>query len=70
MAENQPFGPYLKILRRKRDLTQEQLAEAVGLSVETIKSYERKHNRLRPSQETTQRMARVFGLLPDTQEFE
>ena len=70
MAEDQPFGSYLKILRRKRDLTQEQLAEAVGLSVETIKSYERKHNRLRPSQETTQRMAQVLGLLPDTQEFE
>ncbi|NOK61523.1 MAG: hypothetical protein GFH27_549311n70 [Chloroflexi bacterium AL-W] len=70
MAEDQPFGSYLKILRRHRDLTQEQLAEAVGLSVETIKSYERKQNRLRPSQETTQRMAKVLGLLPDTREFD
>src|SRR5262249_26507324 len=43
------FGPMLKALRRARDLTQEQLAEQVACSVETIKKIEA--SRLRPSQQ-------------------
>ena len=35
------FGKRLRFIRRQRDLTQEQLAEHVGLSVEFISNIER-----------------------------
>jgi len=37
----QQFGKRLKALRRKRGMTQEQLADAVGLTVESISNIER-----------------------------
>jgi len=54
------FGRRLRQLRRQKDLTQEQLAEAVGISVEFISNIERGINA--PSFETLERLAAVLQL--------
>ena len=57
------FGQRLRQLRRQKDLTQEQLAEAVGVSRQSINSIER--NRYVPSLALALLFARVFGLATD-----
>src|SRR5262245_50962665 len=52
------FGKRLRYLRRLRDLTQEQLAEAVGISVEFLSNMERGVNA--PSFETLERLGEVL----------
>lgn len=54
------FGRRLRHLRRQKDLTQEQLAEAVGISVEFLSNIERGINA--PSFETLERLAAVLQL--------
>ena len=49
------FGQRLRYLRRQRDLTQEQLAELVGISVEFLSNMERGINA--PSFETLEQLA-------------
>jgi transcriptional regulator with XRE-family HTH domain len=49
------FGQRLRKLRRQKDLTQEQLAEAVGISVEFLSNMERGING--PSFETLEKLA-------------
>jgi transcriptional regulator with XRE-family HTH domain len=54
------FGRRLRQLRRQKDLTQEQLAEAVGVSVEFISNMERGVNA--PSFETLEKLAEALGV--------
>jgi putative transcriptional regulator len=53
----------VKALRVERQWTQQELAEAVGVSRQSINSIER--NRYVPSLELALRFARVFGLSTD-----
>lgn len=60
MVDPSSFGRMLKAYRKMRGLTQEQLAEKVHYSVETIKKVEAdKH---RPSEELVERLANSLGL--------
>ncbi len=52
------FGKRLRYIRRHKDLTQEQLAEAVGISVEFLSNLERGVNA--PSFETLEKLATVL----------
>ena len=54
------FGRRLRYLRRQRDLTQEQLAEAAGISVDLVSNIERGANA--PSFATLQLLAKVLKL--------
>lgn len=52
------FGRRLRQIRRRKDLTQEQIAAITGLSVEFISSIERGRNA--PSFETIEKLAKVL----------
>jgi transcriptional regulator with XRE-family HTH domain len=52
------FGRRLRYIRRQKDLTQEQLAEAVGISVEFLSNMERGINA--PSFETLEKLSGVL----------
>ena len=52
------FGNRLRFIRRQKDLTQEQLAELVGLSVEFISNIERGINA--PSFNTLEKLEKVL----------
>jgi len=54
------FGKRLRQIRRQMDLTQEQLAEKVGLSVEFISNIERGINS--PSFKTLENLERELGI--------
>lgn len=54
------FGKNLRKIRRRKDLTQEKLAEALGVSVEFISNMERGVNA--PSFETIEKIAQAFDL--------
>lgn len=54
------FGKRLRHLRMQHGLTQEQLAEAVGLSVDFVSNLERSVNA--PSFETLEKLSEVFRL--------
>lgn len=54
------FGKRLRKIRRHRDLTQERLAELLGVSVEFVSNMERGVNA--PSFETIEKIAEVFNL--------
>lgn len=54
------FGKRLRRIRRQHDLTQEQLAESLDVSVEFVSNMERGLNA--PSFETLEKIARVLGL--------
>ena len=54
------FGKRLRKIRRHKDLTQERLAELLGVSVEFISNMERGINA--PSFETIEKIAEVFNL--------
>jgi len=54
------FGKRLRQIRRQMDLTQEQLAEKVGLSVEFISNIERGINS--PSFKTLENLERALGI--------
>lgn len=54
------FGRRLRLLRRHQDLTQEQLAEAVEVSVEFISNIERGINA--PSFETLEKLSTALDL--------
>ncbi len=41
------FGPRIRVLRKKRGMTQEELAKAAGLGTSTIRDYE--HDRREPA---------------------
>ncbi|MFL5806666.1 MAG: tetratricopeptide repeat protein [Roseiflexaceae bacterium] len=58
-----PFGQLAKQLRRDCDFTQEDFAEQVGCSVETIGKIERGERR--PSKQVAERMALVLELAPE-----
>lgn len=55
-----PFGTVLKALRSQHDLTQRQLAEALGLSESTVGMYERGHRE--PDFETLESIADYFNV--------
>jgi predicted ATPase/class 3 adenylate cyclase/Tfp pilus assembly protein PilF len=57
------FGPLLKTYRKACDLTQEQLAEKVSYSVETIKKIEA--GKLRPSKQLAVLLAHQLGIPPE-----
>jgi len=52
------FGRRLRQLRRQNDLTQEQLAEVTGISVDMLSNIERGVNA--PSFETMEKLATAF----------
>ena len=54
------FGKRLRKLRRNMELTQEQLADQVGVSLNFIGQLERGENS--PSLETIQKLAEVLGV--------
>lgn len=54
------FGKKLRKIRRYNDLTQERLAEMLGVSVEFVSNMERGVNA--PSFETIEKIARAFDL--------
>lgn len=54
------FGKRLRQLRRQKDLTQEQLAEVTGLSVDSISNIERGINA--PSFQTLERLAKALSV--------
>lgn len=54
------FGKKLRKIRRHNDLTQEHLAELLGVSVEFVSNMERGVNA--PSFETIEKIAEVFNL--------
>jgi transcriptional regulator with XRE-family HTH domain len=54
------FGKRLRKIRRNKDLTQERLAEMLGVSVEFVSNMERGVNA--PSFETIEKIAEVFNL--------
>lgn len=58
------FGKRLRQLRRERDLTQEQLAEVVGISVDMLSNIERGVNA--PSFETLEKLASVLRISVST----
>lgn len=53
------FGKRLRFIRRQKDLTQEQLAELVGLSVEFVSNMERGINS--PSFNTLEKLEKVLN---------
>jgi len=54
------FGKNLRRVRRQKDLTQEQLAEAAEISIEFLSNIERGINA--PSFETIQKLSKVLGV--------
>ena len=54
------FGKNLRKIRRREDLTQEKLAEILGVSVEFVSNMERGINA--PSFETVEKIAQAFDL--------
>ena len=54
------FGKNLRKIRRSKDLTQEKLAEILGVSVEFVSNMERGVNA--PSFETIEKIAEAFDL--------
>ena len=63
------FGEKLRLLRKRKELTQKQVADAVHMDRSTYAYYER--GTTEPSLITTRKLAEVFGvslddLLPDT----
>jgi len=60
MADDPAFGPWLRELRRARDLTQEALAERAGCAVSTLRALE--SGRRRPSRELAALLAARLGL--------
>lgn len=54
------FGKRVRQLRRYHDLTQGQLAEAIGVTVDTIGNIERGRNA--PTFETIEKIAEVLGV--------
>lgn len=62
--EGDRFGDHLRVVRRGHRLTQEELAEASGTSVRSIREMER--NRVRaPHRRTTTLLADALGLSGD-----
>ncbi len=57
---NENFGRQLRRLRRHKDLTQEQLAEMVGVSTEFISNLERGINA--PSFKTLEKLSLAFDI--------
>jgi transcriptional regulator with XRE-family HTH domain len=57
--EAPPFGQRLAALRKARELTQQQLAEALGVSLEMLVYYERRAKN--PGTEFVQKAAEFFG---------
>ena len=56
-------GNQLKELRRRRLLTQEELAQAVGTTYQTIQRWERGESEPRPA--AKRRLCAVLGVTPD-----
>ena len=54
------FGRKLRRIRRDRDMTQEQLAEAIGVTMEFISRMERGH--IGASFETIEKLAKALGV--------
>jgi predicted ATPase/DNA-binding CsgD family transcriptional regulator/transcriptional regulator with XRE-family HTH domain/Tfp pilus assembly protein PilF len=60
MSEPAAFGPWLRQLRRARDLTQEALGQQAGCGADTVKKIEA--GQRRPSRPLAQRLATALGL--------
>src|SRR5215469_4105607 len=60
-SSDQPFGDFLRQLRRAEGWSQAELAEHAGLSLRGVADLERGINR-RPRRETLLALARAFGL--------
>jgi predicted ATPase/DNA-binding XRE family transcriptional regulator len=60
MSDVESFGKWLQQRRKARDLSQEQLAEQIGVSPETIRKIER--GTRRPSKEVAELLARALGV--------
>ncbi len=54
------FGQRVRHLRRQKDMTQEQLAEAIGISVDFMSNIERGVNA--PSFETMEKLAQALNV--------
>jgi transcriptional regulator with XRE-family HTH domain len=65
MEGEQTFGHWIRKLRKELDLTQEQLADRVGCSIETIHKVESGQRRL--SRPLAERLARFLELTPEEQ---
>lgn len=52
----------IKTLRQNRHLTQEEFAEAVGISIQGLSNIER--NRYQPSADTIDKICKAFNILP------
>jgi predicted ATPase/class 3 adenylate cyclase len=63
MADELPFGAWIRQQRRAQDWTQEALAERVGCSVEMIRKIETGHNR--PSRQLADLLAAALGVSED-----
>ena len=59
------FGKRLRKIRREKDITQEQLAEAIGVTGEFISNLER--GKSAPSFETVEKLSEALGV--DVEEF-
>ena len=57
------FGSKLHLLRKSKGLTRNQLAEALGISPNTIKSYE--SGTREPNHKMTKKIAKFFGVTTD-----
>lgn len=55
-----PIGDTLQLLRRQKGISQQALAEAVGVSLQAIEAYEQ--DRWRPGTPTLQRLAQALGV--------
>ncbi|MBL8798736.1 MAG: helix-turn-helix transcriptional regulator [Planctomycetia bacterium] len=56
------FADKLKALRVEKDLTQEQLAEAAGIPIGTLRDYEQGKRRADPALSTAVKLARALGV--------
>lgn len=54
------FGRRLRVLRKRADLTQEELAEATGLTIESISNIER--GIFGPKFDNLEKIAKVIGV--------
>lgn len=52
----------IKILRQQKNMTQEEFAEKIGISIQGLSNIER--NRYQPSADTIDKICKVFNLSP------
>ena len=65
MSEIITFGAWLKQYRRQQDLTQQELADQLGVSINTVRKIERDERR--PSKQLAEIMAETFNIHQEKQ---